>query len=50
MTDLESGPSSFDDTDDAVLRHPSRSALNRVILLCPSGRPDRRSFALVGTE
>jgi hypothetical protein len=50
MTDFESGPSSFDDTDDTVLRHPSRSAFNRVVLLYPSGRPDRRAFALVETE
>jgi hypothetical protein len=46
---LAGGPSSFDDADDAVLHHPFRSDFDRVVVLCPSGRPDRCAFALLGT-
>lgn len=46
---LAGGPSSFDDADDAVLYHPFRSAFDRAVLLCPSGRPDRRAVTLATT-
>jgi hypothetical protein len=46
---LAGGPSSFDDADDAVLGHQFRSDFDRVVLLCPSGRPDRRAVTLATT-
>ena len=47
---LTGGPSSFEDVDDAVLRHPFRSAFDRVVLLCPNSRRGQRTVALSVTE
>ena len=41
---------SSSDVDGAMLRHPFCSTFDQVVLLCPSDRPNRRAFALVGIK
>jgi len=47
---LGGGPSSFEDADDAVHRHPFRSAFDQLVLLSPHSRSGRRAVALPRAE
>jgi len=50
VTALTGGPSSFEDADDAVLRHSFQSAFDRIVLLCPGSQHGQRAATLTVTE